>query len=129
MVQQDLCLLQVGRILYHALPVRTPHYRYTVVRSSPETWEWQWSVGMKKVCVCIGRVPYRRKFSRDEIFVKSLKTGFSRLFVCDTSSNILYNIWSICDYIFAPVSSTKFVKISSLDNFRLCGMLCSVCVM
>ena len=69
---------------------------------------------------------YRWKFSRDEIFAKSLKTEFSRLFVCDTSSNIpyQYNIQSVRDYIFVkPVSSVKFAKILSLKNFCLYSVL------
>ena len=35
------------------------------------------------VCVCT-YIPYRRKFSRHEEFTKSLKTGFSRLFIRET---------------------------------------------
>ena len=34
------------------------------------------------------RVPYRRKFSRHEKFTKSLKTGFSRLFIRETTPDI-----------------------------------------
>ena len=51
-------------------------------------------------------IPYRRKFSRHEKFTKSLKTGFSRLFICETTPDIheshanvfsikLHSIWSI----------------------------------
>ena len=41
--------------------------------------------GAPLLAIVLQQLPYRWKFSRDEIFAKSLKTGFSRLFVCDTS--------------------------------------------
>ena len=34
------------------------------------------------------QLPYRRKFLRHEKFTKSLKTGFSRLFIRDTTPDI-----------------------------------------
>ena len=42
-------------------------------------------------------IPYRRKFSRHEKFAKSLKTGFSRLFVRETTPDIrkLSELYSI----------------------------------
>ena len=38
--------------------------------------------------MCLFYIPYRRKFSRHEKFAKSLKTGFSRLFVRETTPDI-----------------------------------------
>ena len=49
------------------------------------------------VCMCI-IIPYRRKFSRHEKFTKSLKTGFSHLFIRDTTPDICEshaNVFSI----------------------------------
>ena len=44
------------------------------------------------------QVPYRQKFSRHEKFMKSLKTGFSRLFIRETTPDICEshaNVFSI----------------------------------
>ena len=75
----------------------------------------------------------RRKFSRDEKFAKSLKTGFSRLFVremnalpIETPQSIILLIngaLKVHDYISRRlyILLMKFVKISSLENYRLYG--------
>ena len=51
-------------------------------------------------------IPYRWKFSRHEKFTKSLKTGFSCLFIHDTATDI-------CES-HANVFSIKFYSIRSI---------------
>ena len=70
-------------------------------------------------------IPYRRKFLRNEICTKSLKTGFSHLIFHELgrSSQLKYTGKQhirIHDYVFTSgYFLTKLAKISSFENLRL----------